>query len=76
MGVGPTIFYSLLVIAVSFMPVFTLQAQEGRLFKPFAFTKTYSMAAAAVLAVTLAPILTGYFIRGRFPRRRIRSAAS
>ncbi|HTL57625.1 MAG TPA: CusA/CzcA family heavy metal efflux RND transporter [Candidatus Limnocylindrales bacterium] len=63
--VGPTLFYSLLVITVSFIPVFTLQAQEGRLFKPLAFTKTYSMAAAALLSVTLAPILMGYFIRGK-----------
>src|SRR5581483_10614094 len=59
--VGPTLFYSLLVITVSFVPVFTLQAQEGRLFKPLAFTKTYSMAAAALLSITLAPVLMGYF---------------
>ncbi len=65
--VGPTLFYSLLVITVSFIPVFALQAQEGRLFKPLAFTKTYSMGAAALLSVTLAPILMGYFIRGRIP---------
>src|SRR5438093_798912 len=65
--VGPTLFYSLLVITVSFVPVFTLQAQEGRLFKPLAFTKTYSMAAAALLSITLAPILMGYFIRGKIP---------
>ncbi|MCX6992533.1 MAG: efflux RND transporter permease subunit [Kiritimatiellaeota bacterium] len=65
--VGPTLFYSLLVITVSFLPVFTLQAQEGRLFKPLAFTKTYSMAAAAILSITLAPILMGFFIRGRIP---------
>ena len=63
--VGPTLFYSLLVITVSFLPVFALQAQEGRLFKPLAYTKTYSMAAAALLSVTLAPVLMGYFIRGR-----------
>jgi copper/silver efflux system protein len=63
--VGPTLFYSLLVITVSFIPVFALQAQEGRLFKPLAFTKTYSMAAAALLSITLAPILMGYFIRGK-----------
>jgi Cu(I)/Ag(I) efflux system membrane protein CusA/SilA len=63
--VGPTLFYSLLVITVSFLPVFTLQAQEGRLFKPLAFTKTYSMAAAALLSVTLAPVLMGFFIRGK-----------
>jgi Cu(I)/Ag(I) efflux system membrane protein CusA/SilA len=66
--VGPTLFYSLLVITVSFIPVFTLEAQEGRLFKPLAFTKTYSMAAAALLSITLAPILMGFFIRGRLPR--------
>ncbi len=65
--VGPTLFYSLLVITVSFVPVFTLQAQEGRLFKPLAFTKTYSMAAAALLSITLAPILMGLFIRGKIP---------
>ncbi len=63
--VGPTLFYALLVITVSFLPVFTLEAQEGRLFKPLAFTKTYSMAAAALLSVTLAPILMGLFIRGK-----------
>ncbi len=66
--VGPTLFYSLLVITVSFLPVFTLQEQEGRLFKPLAFTKTYSMAAAAILSITLAPILMGWFIRGKIPR--------
>jgi copper/silver efflux system protein len=65
--VGPTLFYSLLVITVSFLPVFTLQAQEGRMFKPLAFTKTYSMAAAALLSVTLAPVLMGLFIRGKIP---------
>jgi len=65
--VGPTLFYSLLVITVSFLPVFTLQAQEGRMFKPLAFTKTYSMAAAALLSITLAPVLMGYFIRGKIP---------
>ncbi|HEV2207961.1 MAG TPA: efflux RND transporter permease subunit [Verrucomicrobiae bacterium] len=66
--VGPTLFYSLLVITVSFLPVFTLQAQEGRMFKPLAFTKTYSMAAAALLSITLAPVLMGFFIRGKIPR--------
>jgi Cu(I)/Ag(I) efflux system membrane protein CusA/SilA len=65
--VGPALFYSLLVITVSFVPVFALQAQEGRLFKPLAYTKTYSMAAAALLSVTLAPVLMGYFIRGKLP---------
>jgi Cu(I)/Ag(I) efflux system membrane protein CusA/SilA len=63
--VGPSLFWSLLVIAVSFVPVFTLEAQEGRLFKPLAFTKTYAMAAAAILAITIVPILMGYFIRGK-----------
>lgn len=66
--VGPSLFYSLLVIAIAFLPVFTLQGQEGRLFKPLAFTKTYSMAAAALLSLTLAPILIGYCIRGKVPR--------
>jgi Cu(I)/Ag(I) efflux system membrane protein CusA/SilA len=63
--VGPALFYSLLIITLSFMPVFTLQAQEGRLFKPLAFTKTYAMAAAAILAITIVPVLMGYFIRGK-----------
>ena len=63
--VGPTLFYALLVITVSFAPVFTLEAQEGRLFKPLAYTKTYSMAAAAFLSITLVPVLMGYWIRGR-----------
>ncbi|MGA2542015.1 MAG: efflux RND transporter permease subunit [Verrucomicrobiota bacterium] len=65
--VGPTLFYSLLVITVSFIPIFTFQAQEGRLFKPLAFTKTYSMGAAALLSITLAPVLMGFFIRGKIP---------
>jgi len=65
--VGPALFYSLLVITVSFLPVFTLQEQEGRLFKPLAFTKTYSMAAAALLSIALAPVLMGWFIRGKIP---------
>lgn len=63
--VGPALFYSLLVITVSFIPVFTLEAQEGRLFKPLAFTKTYSMAAAAILSITIVPILMGYWVRGK-----------
>ncbi|NNK32958.1 MAG: efflux RND transporter permease subunit, partial [Xanthomonadales bacterium] len=63
--VGPPLFFSLLIITLSFLPVFTLQAQEGRLFAPLAFTKTYAMAAAAGLSVTLVPVLMGYFIRGR-----------
>jgi Cu(I)/Ag(I) efflux system membrane protein CusA/SilA len=63
--VGPPLFWSLLVITVSFIPIFTLEAQEGRLFKPLAFTKTYSMAAAAILAVTIVPVLMGFFVRGK-----------
>ena len=63
--VGPTLFFSLLVITVSFIPIFTMQAQEGRLFSPLAFTKSYAMAAAAVLTVTVVPVLMGYFIRGK-----------
>jgi len=65
--VGPALFFSLLIITVSFLPVFTLQAQEGRLFAPLAFTKTYAMAGAALLAITLVPVLMGYFIRGKIP---------
>lgn len=65
--VGPALFFSLLIIVLSFIPVFTLEAQEGRLFAPLAFTKTYAMAAAAGLAVTLVPVLMGYLIRGRIP---------
>lgn len=65
--VGPALFFSLLIITLSFIPIFTLEAQEGRLFSPLAFTKTYSMAAAAGLAVTLIPVLMGYFIRGKLP---------
>lgn len=63
--VGPALFFSLLIITVSFIPVFTLEAQEGRMFSPLAFTKTYAMAASAVLAITLVPVLMGYFIRGK-----------
>ncbi len=65
--VGPALFFSLLIITLSFIPVFTLEAQEGRLFSPLAFTKTYAMAAAAGLSVTLIPVLMGYLIRGRLP---------
>ncbi|HLQ14223.1 MAG TPA: efflux RND transporter permease subunit [Steroidobacteraceae bacterium] len=65
--VGPALFFSLLIVTLSFIPVLTLQAQEGRLFGPLALTKTYSMAAAAGLAVTLVPVLMGYWIRGRIP---------
>ena len=63
--VGPTLFFTLLIITVSFLPVFTLEAQEGRLFKPLAFTKTYSMAMASILAVTVVPVLMYWFVRGR-----------
>ena len=63
--VGPALFFSLLIITVSFLPVFTLEAQEGRMFSPLAFTKTYAMAAGALLAITLVPVLMGYFIRGK-----------
>ncbi|PCI44312.1 MAG: CusA/CzcA family heavy metal efflux RND transporter [Alphaproteobacteria bacterium] len=63
--VGPALFFSLLIITISFIPVFTLEAQEGRMFSPLAFTKTYAMAAAAILAITLIPVLMGYFIRGK-----------
>ncbi|HVI97475.1 MAG TPA: efflux RND transporter permease subunit [Sphingomonas sp.] len=65
--VGPSLFLSLLIIALSFMPVFTLQGQEGRLFAPLAFTKTYAMASAAILSITLVPVLMGWLIRGRIP---------
>ncbi|NDP60393.1 MAG: efflux RND transporter permease subunit, partial [Oxalobacteraceae bacterium] len=65
--VGPALFFSLLIIVLSFIPVFTLQAQEGKLFAPLAYTKTYAMAAAALLSVTLIPVLMGYLIRGRIP---------
>jgi Cu(I)/Ag(I) efflux system membrane protein CusA/SilA len=65
--VGPALFLSLVIITLSFVPVFSLQAQEGRLFSPLAFTKSYSMAGAAILSVTLVPILMGYLIRGRIP---------
>ncbi|PKG58051.1 efflux RND transporter permease subunit [Shewanella sp. GutDb-MelDb] len=63
--VGPALFFSLLIITVSFVPVFTLEAQEGRMFAPLAFTKTYAMAVSAALAITLVPVLMGYFIRGK-----------
>ncbi|MCH7522057.1 MAG: efflux RND transporter permease subunit, partial [Candidatus Marinimicrobia bacterium] len=69
--VGPPLFYSLLIITFSFLPVFTLEAQEGRLFKPLAFTKTYAMAASALLAITIVPILMGYLIKGKIlPERK------
>ena len=66
--VGPALFFSLLIITLSFIPIFTLEAQEGRLFAPLAYTKTYAMAASAGLAVTLIPVLIGYLIRGKIPR--------
>ena len=69
--VGPAIFFSLLIIAISFLPVFTLEAQEGRLFRPLAFTKTYAMLGSALLAITIVPVLTGLLIRGNIrPEQR------
>ena len=68
--VGKPIFFSLLITTVSFLPVFTLEAQEGRLFAPLAYTKTYAMAAAAILAVTLVPVLMGFLVRGRIRTER------
>jgi Cu(I)/Ag(I) efflux system membrane protein CusA/SilA len=68
--VGPALFFSLLIITVSFLPVFALSGQEGKLFAPLAYTKTYAMAASAALAVTLTPVLMGYFIRGRIVHER------
>jgi Cu(I)/Ag(I) efflux system membrane protein CusA/SilA len=65
--VGPALFFSLLIITLSFLPVFTLQAQEGRLFRPLAYTKTFAMAAASVLAITIIPVLMTFFIRGKIP---------
>ncbi|WP_341675637.1 efflux RND transporter permease subunit [Niveibacterium sp. SC-1] len=65
--VGPALFFSLLIITLSFVPIFTLEAQEGRLFGPLAYTKSYAMAAAAGLSITLVPVLMGYWIRGRIP---------
>ncbi len=68
--VGPALFFSLLIITVSFLPVFALSGQEGKLFAPLAYTKTYAMAASAALAITLTPVLMGYFIRGRIVHER------
>ncbi len=69
--VGPALFYSLLIITFSFLPVFSLQAQEGRLFSPLAFTKTYAMGASALLAITIVPVLMGYLIKGKIlPEQR------
>src|SRR3546814_16884974 len=67
MEVGPALFFSLLIITLSFVPIFTLPAQEGRLFSPLAFTTTYAMAAAAILSATLVPVLMGWLIRGNIP---------
>ena len=75
--VGPALFFSLLIITVSFLPIFSLEAQEGRLFSPLAYTKTFSMAAAALLSVTLVPALMVIFVRGRIiPEQRTRSIVS
>src|SRR3546814_1140375 len=74
--VGPALFFSLLVITVSFLPIFTLEAQEGRLFGPLAFTKTFAMAAAALLSVTLVPALMVVFVRGRIDRKSTRLNSS
>ncbi|MBC2736023.1 MAG: efflux RND transporter permease subunit [Desulfobacteraceae bacterium] len=68
--VGPAIFFSLLIIAISFLPVFTLEAQEGRLFRPLAFTKTYAMMGSALLAITIVPVLLGYLVRGNIRSER------
>jgi Cu(I)/Ag(I) efflux system membrane protein CusA/SilA len=68
--VGPALFFSLLIITLSFIPVFALEAQEGRLFHPLAFTKSFAMAASALLAITLIPVLMGYFVRGKIPDER------
>ncbi len=68
--VGPSLFFSLLIIAISFLPVFTLEAQEGRLFRPLAYTKTYAMVGSALLAVTIVPVLMGYMVRGRIRPER------
>ncbi len=69
--VGPPLFFSLLIITLSFLPVFTLEAQEGKMFAPLAYTKTYAMAVAAGLSITLVPVLMGYFIRGKiFPEHK------
>ena len=69
--VGPALFYSLLIVTLSFLPVFSLEAQEGRMFKPLAFTKTYAMAASALVAITVVPVLMGFFVRGRIlPEKR------
>jgi Cu(I)/Ag(I) efflux system membrane protein CusA/SilA len=74
--VGPALFFSLLIITLSFIPVFTLEGQEGRLFAPLAFTKTYAMASAAILSVTLVPVLMGLLIRGKIrPSSPTRSIA-
>src|SRR5690554_7556743 len=71
--VGPALFLSLLIITLSFVPVFALEQQEGRLFAPLAYTKTFAMAAAALLSITLVPVLMGYFVRGKIISERRRS---
>jgi Cu(I)/Ag(I) efflux system membrane protein CusA/SilA len=68
--VGPALFFSLLIITVSFLPVFSLQAQEGRLFSPLAYTKTFAMGASALLAITVIPVLMVFFIRGKIPQEK------
>ncbi len=73
--VGPALFFSLLIITFSFIPIFSLEAQEGRLFSPLAFTKTYAMGASAILSITLIPVLMGYFIRGRLPNEKSNPAS-
>ena len=73
--VGPALFFSLLVITLSFLPVFALQAEEGRLFGPLAATKIYAMAAAAGLSITLVPVLMGYWIRGDVYKRQLECSA-
>ena len=74
--VGPALFFSLLIITVSFLPVFTLEAQEGRMFQPLAYTKTFAMAGAALLSITLVPVLMLLFIRGRILPEQSQSAGA
>ncbi len=65
---GPALFFSLVIVTVSFLPVFTLQAQEGRLFRPLAYTKTFALASAALVSITIIPVLMYYFVRGKLPK--------
>ena len=67
--VGPSLFFSLMIVALSFLPVFTLEAQEGRLFAPLAYTKTYAMLWASLLSITLVPVLIYWLVRGQHPPR-------